>query len=87
MAKKKSFKSNDQPELSLGNDDLPAANDQPSAPIAVPVDPTPEVTANRQKSEKVQDEQAPLAVSYRNWVSTAPVMSSSTAPSCTSTTV
>lgn len=79
MAKKKPSKKNDQPELPL---DAPAS-DQPSAvsnqsepkpakpelkpeslPLAAATEPPP---PKRPKGQKVQDEQAPLAQSYRNW--------------------
>jgi len=56
MPKKKSANDDDQPLLPL--DAAPAAE---PAPAEAP--PPPE----REKGEKVQDEQAPLAVSYRNW--------------------
>ncbi len=74
MAKKKSSKQNDQPELPLGGAETPApeavvtpkpgpaeADPPPAAPAELP--PAPK----RKKGEKVQDEQAPLAQSYRNW--------------------
>jgi topoisomerase-4 subunit A len=70
MAKKKSPKPSDQPELPLeagpgteaaGGAPAPAAAAVPAAePAAPPPPPTPRVG-------KVQDEPAPLARSYRNW--------------------
>src|SRR5215207_695577 len=62
MPKKKSSKNGDQPMLPF--DGAPAA----AAPA--PVEPTAVEAPDpveREKSEKVQDNEAPLAVSYRNW--------------------
>jgi len=56
MPKKKSANSDDQPLLPL--DAVPAVEPAPAEPL-------PPLEYN--KSEKVQDDQAPLAVSYRNW--------------------
>ncbi|MBK8856298.1 MAG: DNA gyrase/topoisomerase IV subunit A [Opitutaceae bacterium] len=86
MAKKKTSKNNDQPELPLGGDDAPQpkpettgqkpeGSDQNSglrSQVSGLPDATSQVSASepppkRKKGEKVQDEQAPLAVSYRNW--------------------
>src|SRR5688500_6992682 len=70
MPKKKPTKKNDQPELPLeaAPAEVPpmaatngAASDAPSHPEVAAMAPS------RQPGEKVQDEQAPLAVSYRNW--------------------
>jgi topoisomerase-4 subunit A len=74
MAKKKSPKDNEQPELSLSSIDAPAVNgatpatteQPPEQSLTIP-EPAPPETSGRAKGEKVQDEQAPLAVSYRNW--------------------
>jgi len=60
MPKKRSSESDNQPLLPL--DAAPAA--EPAAePAAAEAPPPPE----HKKSDKVQDDQAPLAVSYRNW--------------------
>ena len=87
MAKKKTSKNNDQPELPLGGDDAPAqkpetGNLKPESPdqnsgLRSQVSGLPDSASQissaeapppkRKKGEKVQDEQAPLAVSYRNW--------------------
>ena len=79
MAKKKTSKNNDQPELPLGGDDAPQPKPETtgqkpegSDQNAGLSDATSQVSASepppkRKKGEKVQDEQAPLAVSYRNW--------------------
>src|SRR5882672_1154040 len=71
MPKKKSSKNSDQPELPL---DSPSAS-EPKAdvkpPKAAAKNDEPTVVAppppKRKKGEKVQDDQAPLAKSYRNW--------------------
>jgi len=76
MAKKKSPKSSEQPELPLetgaGAEARGAAPETPAAPVpvapeaaapAVPPPPAPPPP----RVGKVQDEQAPLARSYRNW--------------------
>ena len=66
MSKKKPANSDDDPLLPFGNGDEKSADPTP-APIeeAVPADIAPE--PEEKKSEKVQDEEAPLAVNYRNW--------------------
>ncbi|MEO5739851.1 MAG: DNA gyrase subunit A, partial [Vicinamibacterales bacterium] len=83
MPKKKPSKKNDQPELPLepifavparGNN---ASNSEESSVLAlsengehapgVQPDATSDAAPKRKPGEKVQDEQAPLAVSYRNW--------------------
>ena len=77
MAKRKK-PSNDQPELPLGAAPV-ASEDKGQKPEdnKSPSSHTPQVTGHtasdappppkRKKGEKVQDEQAPLAQSYRNW--------------------
>ena len=66
MAKKKSPKNKRSAELPLdgapGRGRVPTADDRASAAGG----PQPRV-AKRKKGEKVQDDQAPLAQSYRNW--------------------
>src|SRR3954471_18792268 len=62
MPKRKSSQNGDQPMLPFDAAPAAAASEtvEPlSADVALPVP--------RKKGEKVQDEQAPLAVSYRNW--------------------
>src|SRR5688500_5059025 len=60
MPKKKSTKNDDQPLLPLDAKPEPAPAPEPAiADAPLPVE--------RGDSEKVQDDQAPLAVSYRNW--------------------
>ncbi|HWL17039.1 MAG TPA: DNA gyrase/topoisomerase IV subunit A [Opitutus sp.] len=75
MAKKKSAKNNDQPELPLDGAPAPEAKSGKTAP-AVPLEPVAEdatvadaaaVKPPRRGGEKVQDEDSPLASSYRNW--------------------
>ncbi|HEY3897066.1 MAG TPA: DNA gyrase/topoisomerase IV subunit A [Chthoniobacter sp.] len=63
-----------QPELSFdAADALTSTGNGHTAPDLAPepapatADSTPELPSSREKGEKVQDEQAPLAVSYRNW--------------------
>lgn len=72
MAKKKSAQDNDQPMLPL--DAAPAETPPAPAPVSREVTPEPAVdpeadtlAPTRRPGEKVQDEQSPLAVSYRNW--------------------
>ena len=83
MPKKKPSKKNDQSELPLdatptspasasadgtheadGSATAPAVPAADSSPVTAPAD---EPAPKRQPGEKVQDEQAPLAQSYRNW--------------------
>src|SRR6187397_45798 len=61
MPKRKSSKNDDQPMLPFE----PAAAPSVSALGPAPADAPPPLS--RAKDEKVQDDQAPLAVSYRNW--------------------
>src|SRR3954463_9651249 len=58
MPKKRSSKRDDQPELSF--DAAPAVEAQPALADTAP-------TLEGRNGETVQDEQAPLAISYRNW--------------------
>jgi topoisomerase-4 subunit A len=75
MAKKKSPENNEQPELTLNgaptapapNGAEPAANDTSAEQTLATAENTVDVAPRRKEGEKVQDEQAPLAVSYRNW--------------------
>jgi topoisomerase-4 subunit A len=84
MPKKKSSKTNDQPELQFVESPEPSApaRQSPNEPKSArsisthanggrdeeaPHDAGRETAPRRQPGEKVQDEQAPLAVSYRNW--------------------
>ncbi|HEY2342181.1 MAG TPA: DNA gyrase subunit A, partial [Chthoniobacteraceae bacterium] len=57
---RKPAKKDDQPELAL--EAAPAPEPAPAEPVANGASPV-----ERAKGEKVQDEQAPLAVHYRNW--------------------
>jgi topoisomerase-4 subunit A len=61
MPKRKSSKNDDQPMLPFE----PAAAPSASALGPAPADAPPPLS--RAKDEKVQDDEAPLAVSYRNW--------------------
>src|SRR5262249_58713319 len=65
--RKKPSSPSDQTELSLDAASTPA--DKPSAPEPATNGEAPGSTVPpaRAKGEKVQDEQAPLAISYRNW--------------------
>ncbi len=74
--KKPSKKKPDQPELPLDTVPAAAPNDGPTPSShgdegvqtsADPKEPSVESTPKRQPGEKVQDDQAPLAQSYRNW--------------------
>jgi topoisomerase-4 subunit A len=80
MAKKKPAKKNDQAELPLdaaepaSSDKGQVTSDKPPAPAVAPKPLVPAVLADpaivlppRKKGQKVQDDQAPLALSYRNW--------------------
>ena len=79
MAKKKSSPKNEQAELTLDKANTPVADDtapangeqsaDPSTGDLSPavIEPAAEIPAGRPSGEKVQNEQAPLAVSYRNW--------------------
>lgn len=90
MAKKKSPKNNDQPELPLGaGEPAGPAKSAPKAPesvqrsgagadpkesepkaeqiVTVPADAGSGLPPPRRGGKKVQDEDAPLATSYRNW--------------------
>lgn len=84
MAKKKTSKNSDQPELPLGNGTEPAAPENGGSkseaklsgggaapPPRSSADERDDITAPpatpRRGGEKVQDEDSPLAVSYRNW--------------------
>ena len=78
MAKKKPSKKNDQPELPLDaapeapapdvrgqkSEDSPKAAQLSTFNIQPSTEPAPDAP-KRKKGEKVQDEQAPLAISYR----------------------
>src|SRR4051812_46709375 len=59
MPKKKHSGNGDEPMLPF---DAPPAAPEPSDPTPAEITPAPE-----RQAEKVQDEQAPLAQSYRNW--------------------
>ena len=74
--KKPSKKKPEQPELPLDAAPATPPNDgpTPSSPSdggvetsSAPAEPSVESTPARQPGEKVQDDQAPLAQSYRNW--------------------
>ncbi len=66
MAKKKPAQDNDQPMLAW--DAAPADTPPAHAPAEVPADAEEDtLTPTRRPGEKVQDEQSPLALSYRNW--------------------
>ncbi len=86
MAKKKSSRNNDQPELPLDAAPPPDTGSQKpetSAPAATPALPSAPVSnlqsqvsdaasappppPQRRKGEKIQDDQAPLALSYKKW--------------------
>jgi topoisomerase-4 subunit A len=84
MAKKKTSKNSDQPELPLGNGTDPAAPENGSSKAETkagdggamastpssgewPGEGTAPPVTPRRGGEKVQDEDSPLAVSYRNW--------------------
>src|SRR6187551_2238805 len=83
MAKKKPAKKNDQAELPLGGADAPqqgaGSKEQGAEPAATVSASGSELQApssplvseppppKRPKGQKVQDEQAPLALAYRNW--------------------
>src|SRR5215212_3030526 len=61
MPKKKSFKNGDHPMLPFN--EVSAVPVRAAEPNLADAPPAP----TRKTGEKVQDEQAPLAVSYRNW--------------------
>src|SRR5258707_3378047 len=75
MAKRKK-PTGDQTELPLDStpppppatpEETPEVNAENPEPEAPPEQPSEPVPPKRQEGEKVQDEQAPLAQSYRNW--------------------
>lgn len=73
MAKRKNAKNDDQPELPLGGASTPP-KPQVSTPSAVTPDTetngngaSAEVPPIRRSGKKAQEEEAPLAVNYRNW--------------------
>src|SRR5262245_11475753 len=67
-AKKKKAEPDDQPLLPFDcAPATPARPDMPARPVAEPIRAAAPPAPPRRKDEKVHDEQAPLAVNYRNW--------------------